>query len=85
MGVTAGALNTWRFDMDDVKAAIEQATDAMGTPPEAPAEAARPEVKKVGHAEKKIAPEPGPRARRKIRIGDFRIIVNRIGSAHRHK
>jgi hypothetical protein len=32
-------------DMDDVKAVIEQATDAaMGTPTEAPAEAAKPEI-----------------------------------------
>src|SRR6516165_231923 len=32
-------------DMDDVKAVIEQATDAaMGTPPEAPAEALKPEM-----------------------------------------
>jgi hypothetical protein len=34
--------------MDDVEAVIEQATDAIGTPPEAPAGAPKPEVKKVG-------------------------------------
>jgi len=39
--------------MDDVKAVIEQATDAIGTP-EAPAEAPKPEVK-VGQAAKKVA------------------------------
>jgi hypothetical protein len=38
-------VNTWGFDMDDVKAVIEQATDAaMGTPPEAPAEAPKSEM-----------------------------------------
>ena len=46
-------VNTWGFDMDDVKAVIEQATDAIGTP-EAPAEAPKPEVK-VGQAAKKVA------------------------------
>jgi len=40
-------VNTWRFDMDDVEAVIEQANDAIGTPPEAPAEAPEPEVKKM--------------------------------------
>jgi hypothetical protein len=47
------------FDMDDVKAVIEQATDAIGTPPEAPAEA-KP-VKKVGQAAKKVARKVGPK------------------------
>jgi outer membrane biosynthesis protein TonB len=38
-------VNTWGFDMDDVKAVIEQATDAaMGTPPEAPTEAPKSEM-----------------------------------------
>jgi len=41
-------VNTWGFDMDDLEAVIEQATDAVGTPPEAPAEAPKLEVKKVG-------------------------------------
>jgi hypothetical protein len=40
--------------MDDVEAVIEQATDAIGTPPEAPAEAPKPEVKKVEKAAKKV-------------------------------
>jgi hypothetical protein len=56
-------VNTWGFDMDDVKAVIEQATDAMGTPPEAPAEAPKPEVKKVGRAAKKVAKKVGPTKR----------------------
>ena len=54
-------VNTWGFDMDDVKAVIEQATDAMGTPPEAPAEAPKPEVKKVRQAAKKVARKVGPK------------------------
>ena len=55
------ALSTlWGFDMDDVKAVIEQATDAMGTPPEAPAEAPKPEMKKVRQAAKKVASKVGP-------------------------
>ena len=41
--------------MDDVKAVIEQTTDAMGTPPEAPAEEPKPEMKKVQRAAKKVA------------------------------
>src|SRR6516162_6588957 len=42
-------------DMDDVRAVIEQATDAaMGTPPEAPAEAPKPERKKVRRTAKKV-------------------------------
>jgi hypothetical protein len=53
-------VNTWGFDMDDVKAVIEQATDAIGTPPEAPAEAPKP-VKKVGQAAKKVARKVGPK------------------------
>src|SRR6516162_5019174 len=60
-------------DMDDVKAVIEQATDAamgtppearaeapkpeMGTPPEAPAEAPKPEMKRVRRAAKKVRPK----------------------------
>ena len=40
--------------MDDVKTVIEQAIDGIGTPPEAPAEAPKPEVK-VGQAAKKVA------------------------------
>jgi len=56
------ALSTlWGFDMDDVKAVIEQATDAMGTPPEAPAEAPKPEMKKVRQAAKKVARNVGPK------------------------
>ena len=48
--------------MDDVKAVIEQATDAaMGTPPEAPAEAPKPEMKKVRRAAKKVARKVGPK------------------------
>ena len=63
-------------DMDDVKAVIEQATDAamgtppeapaealkpeMGTPPEAPAEAPKPERKKFRRAAKKIARKVRP-------------------------
>jgi hypothetical protein len=50
-------VNTWGFDMDDVKAVIEQATDAVGTPPEAP----KPEVKKVGQAAKKAVRKVGPK------------------------
>jgi hypothetical protein len=41
--------------MDDVEAVIEQATDAIGTPPEALAEAPKPEVKKVEKA--KVGPK----------------------------
>ena len=52
-------VNTWGFDMDDVKAVIEQATDAIGTP-EAPAEAPKPEVK-VGQAAKKVARKVWPK------------------------
>src|SRR3974390_3410469 len=64
-------------DMDDVKAVIEQATDAvtgsppktpteapkpeMGTPPEAPAESPKPEMKKVRRAAKKVARRVGPK------------------------
>ena len=49
-------------DMDDVKADIEQATDAaMGTPPEAPAEVPKPEMKKVRRAAKKVARKVGPK------------------------
>ena len=56
------ALSTlWGFDMDDVKAVIEQANDAMGTPPEAPAEAPKPEMKKVRQAAKKVARKVGPK------------------------
>jgi hypothetical protein len=54
-------VNTWGFDMDDVKAVIEQATDAIGTPPEAPAEAPKPEAKKVRRAAKKVARKVGPK------------------------
>jgi len=53
-------VNTWGFDMDDVKSVIEQATDAIGTP-EAPAEAPKPEVKKVRQAAKKVARKVGPK------------------------
>ena len=52
-------VNTWGFEMDDVKAVIEQATDATGAPPEAP----KPEVKKVGQAAKKVAKKVGPTKR----------------------
>jgi hypothetical protein len=61
--------------MDDVKAVIEQATDAamgtppeapaeapkpeMGTPPEAPADAPKPEMKKVRRAAKKEGRQEG--------------------------
>ena len=38
--------------MDDVEDVIEQAADTMGTPPEAPAEAPKPEMKKVRKAAK---------------------------------
>src|SRR6516165_6599607 len=64
-------------DMDDVKAVIEQATDAamstppeapaeapkpeMGTPPEAPTEAPKPERKKVRRAAKKVARKVRPK------------------------
>src|SRR5215471_13574318 len=64
-------------DMDDVEAVIEQATDAaMGTPPEAPAEAPKPEMgvpaeapaeapkperKKVRRAAKKVARKVRPK------------------------
>jgi len=47
--------------MDDVKAVIEQATDTMGAPPETPAKALKPEVKKVGQAAKKVARKVGPK------------------------
>ena len=49
--------------MDDVKAVIEQATDAMGTPPEAPAEEPKPEMKKVRRAAKKVARKVGPKSK----------------------
>ena len=71
------ALPTLRGDMDDVKAVIEPATDAamstppeapaeapkpeMGTPPEAPAEAPKPEMKKVRRAAKKVARRVRPK------------------------
>ena len=64
-------------DMDDVRAVIEQATDAamgtpseapaeapkpeMGTPPEAPAEEPKPEAKKVRQAAKTVARKVGPK------------------------
>ena len=68
--------NTRRFYMGDVKAVIPQAIDAMGTPPEgpaeapkpemgtppeAPAEAPKPEMKKVRQAAKKVARKIGPK------------------------
>src|SRR6201981_1563043 len=59
----SGICNTWGFDMDDVKAVIEQATDAMSTPPEAPAEVPKPAVKKVRRAAKKVARKVGPTKR----------------------
>ena len=59
--VLALSTTLWGFDMDDVKAVIEQATDAMGTPPEAPAEAPKPEIKKVRPAAKKVAKKVGPK------------------------
>ena len=61
--------------MDDVKAVIPQAIDAMGTPPEAPAEAPKPEMgtapeapveapkpemKKVRRAAKRVARKVRP-------------------------
>ena len=47
--------------MDDVKAAIEQVTDAMGNPPEASAEVPKPEMKKVRRAAKKVARKVEPK------------------------
>jgi hypothetical protein len=47
--------------MEDVKAVIEQATDAMGTPPEARAKAPKPKLKKVGQAAKKVVMKVGPK------------------------
>jgi type IV secretory pathway VirB10-like protein len=42
--IVLALFNTWGFDMGDVKAVIPQAIDAMGTPPEALAEAPKPEM-----------------------------------------
>ena len=42
--IVLALFNTWGFDMDDVKAVIPQAIDEIGTPPEAPAEAPKPET-----------------------------------------
>ena len=42
--IVLALFNTWGFDMDDVKTVIPQAIDAMGTPPEGPAEAPKPEM-----------------------------------------
>src|SRR6516225_8771511 len=42
--IVLALFNTWGFDMDDVKTVIPQAIDEIGTPPEAPAEAPKPEI-----------------------------------------
>src|SRR5215472_4484976 len=55
-------------DMDDVKAVIEQATDAaMGTLPEAPADAPKPEMGTLPEAPAE-APKPAARAQAKTRL-----------------
>src|SRR6516164_4578494 len=74
--IVLALFNTWGFDMDDVKAVIPQAIDEIGTPPEAPAEAPKPEMgtpleapaeaqepemKKVPRAAKKVARKVGPK------------------------
>ena len=61
IALSSRIVNTWGFDMDDVKAVIQQTIDGMGAPPEASAEAPKPEMKKVRRAAKKVARKVGPK------------------------